>query len=614
MRQRKGFQVSIRTSMICLFSALLTVILLVMGTLLGNYFVRSTMSVMLQYNHQLAEQTRINIDNYVSELESLISIVSRNPQVIAYIENHHENDAYTNLKNTQSVSEFISSIISEKDDIENLLIMNGDMLFEIKSNHSANIHDPFLQDAWNKHSQSVTTKLEYYDPHIPSYYVTSKVQYTIPLIQPLRDYSNYTTQNIGMTVVEINTKHFRKYFSELMHNYRFSAKIINDNNRVVYSTDDETIGRFYQNTLHRTDFYGYSVVRDSATDQMYLQTKVQSRINDWTIVLNASMVPMIETAEKTNITLWAMVLVAILLVWVVSAYLSTYIAKPVSALAVYMQEMRPESFQDTLLNVNRYREVTALYARFNEMMERINGLIEQAYHQKIRQRDAEYEALQAKINPHFIYNTFQTINSLATLERCMDIEKVVSALSKMMEYLIYRQNDIVSIMDELDYIRRYLRIQEIRYGGNFTVRWHVAAGVGEYRIMKLLIQPVVENAIKYGLADCMQGGILSIDCHFEGKSIVFEISDNGAGIREADLVALRKRLENERDEENEKSIGLPNVQGRIRLRYGEAYGLKIESTEDVGTRVTVTIPALTEKFEWLTDQQRRLGNENSHRG
>ena len=183
-----------------------------------------------------------------------------------------------------------------------------------------------------------------------------------------------------------------------------------------------------------------------------------------------------------------------------------------------------------------------------------------------------------------------------------------------MEYLIYRQNDIVSIMDELDYIRRYLRIQEIRYGGNFTVRWHVAAGVGEYRIMKLLIQPVVENAIKYGLADCMQGGILSIDCHFEGKSIVFEISDNGAGIREADLVALRKRLENERDEENEKSIGLPNVQGRIRLRYGEAYGLKIESTEDVGTRVTVTIPALTEKFEWLTDQQRRLGNENSHRG
>jgi two-component system sensor histidine kinase YesM len=197
------------------------------------------------------------------------------------------------------------------------------------------------------------------------------------------------------------------------------------------------------------------------------------------------------------------------------------------------------------------------------------------------------------VNPHFLYNALESISSLANQRRWEDIRGVVQRMAGIFRYCISGSpHETVRIADELAHVRDYLAIQQLRFGERIAVTWQVDEEVVPLPCVKLLLQPLVENALSHGLADRVDGAAIWIRGRLEGDVVVLEVEDNGCGIPGAALVRLRESLESaaEHPLESPGSIGLHNVQARVRLAHGPRFGISVESSEGAGTRVAVRLP------------------------
>jgi two-component system, sensor histidine kinase YesM len=231
-----------------------------------------------------------------------------------------------------------------------------------------------------------------------------------------------------------------------------------------------------------------------------------------------------------------------------------------------------------------------LHASFNSMIETIDNLIKDVYQVRIKQREAEYEALQAKINPHFLYNTLQTISSLSLLHRNQEIETVIASLADLLEYSIYEQHEMVRVAQEVGYVKNYIDIQNYKFYHSIQYRIEIEPDVQEAYIFKFMLQPIIENAILHGLATKEGERLIVIQGCRENATVIFRIYDNGIGLSQIEMQRLITRLNTVEKNDYGKSIGLKNVYDRIRLKFGAEFGLKIDSQQGIFTCVVIEIP------------------------
>lgn len=236
------------------------------------------------------------------------------------------------------------------------------------------------------------------------------------------------------------------------------------------------------------------------------------------------------------------------------------------------------------ITVNSCDEFSKMAQVYNDMLGRIHHLIETVYEQKLLTQRAELEALHSQINPHFLYNTLDSISSLIDLQRPHDAQKALSALAIIMRMSI-KGPDILSIGEELDYIREYLFIQKMRFQGKILFLVDVPEELSPYSIPKLCIQPLIENSLIHGVGDMLEKGMVAVcgeDC---GNCIRIRVRDNGKPI--PDLV--KERIHRP-DSFSSRNIGLMNIQQRIQMIYGSSYGLEIQSSQTAGNQVTIVLP------------------------
>jgi two-component system sensor histidine kinase YesM len=231
------------------------------------------------------------------------------------------------------------------------------------------------------------------------------------------------------------------------------------------------------------------------------------------------------------------------------------------------------------------------------MSKKIDYLVNRIYKEEIALKEAEIKALQAQINPHFLFNTLENINWMAQLNGVPEISETVSALAKLIDGSIGRGNRTITFREELEYIDNYMTVLKNRYENRLEVIKTLDEGLMEVKIPRLLIQPLVENAVKHGIGKSRRKGIIKLDAYREKGHIVFEVADNGMGMTQEELESLNLRLKKDTQilevdsaAAARKSIGLENVNRRIKLLYGSSYGVEIESSYDEYTRVTVRIP------------------------
>ena len=233
------------------------------------------------------------------------------------------------------------------------------------------------------------------------------------------------------------------------------------------------------------------------------------------------------------------------------------------------------------------KEIIQLEATFNDLMKRIRDLAGKLVEERDNQRKSELKALQNQINPHFLYNTLDSIIYMIDKGESRKAEQMIVALSKFFRISISRGKNIIPLKDEIEHVRNYLLIQKIRFGDQFNYTINVSSGLEGYYCMKLILQPIVENAIEHGLNDAQSGGRIDIKAYIDGEFIVLEVTDNGYGISSEKLKEIEKSFQ---DKNIHRGVGLQNVYQRIKIYYGEKGDIKIHSIEDEGTTISILIP------------------------
>jgi two-component system sensor histidine kinase YesM len=240
---------------------------------------------------------------------------------------------------------------------------------------------------------------------------------------------------------------------------------------------------------------------------------------------------------------------------------------------------------DVAVEVRRRDEIGELGRGFNSMIAEIRRLIGEVYENKLRSKEAQLRALQAQINPHFLYNTLDVIYWTSRLEGASKTGDLVSSLASLFKLGLNGGSELTTVGKEVEHLEAYLSIQKVRYEEEPRLRVDVDRGLYGFGTIKLILQPIVENALIHGIADMGARGEVSVTGRAEGDDIVFEVSDNGAGMDEEKLAEI---LEDEGD--GMRGYGVKNVRDRIGLRYGEGYGLSVASAPGEGTRVVIRIP------------------------
>jgi sensor histidine kinase YesM len=231
---------------------------------------------------------------------------------------------------------------------------------------------------------------------------------------------------------------------------------------------------------------------------------------------------------------------------------------------------------------------------FNILIEKINVLISDVIKKETAQKDAQLTALQYQINPHFIYNTIDIFRMKLELEGNYEMADTITDFGKLLRYNINRDSQYATIKEEVDYIEKYINLQRIRYGEKIKFSVDLPEDFNNIKIIRFMLQPVVENSIKHGIDSNKKEIYIQIKFFKKIDCVQIHVIDNGRGINEAELEILNNQLKNsialEKKNNTDKNIGLENINARIKLFYGEQYYIELESIEGEYTKAVINIP------------------------
>jgi len=277
-------------------------------------------------------------------------------------------------------------------------------------------------------------------------------------------------------------------------------------------------------------------------------------------------------------------IIGILLFMAVARIITT----PLKQLELAMRKVEnSDYFRTEEVEIAASSEVEALTRRFNRMMRKIGELMDNVIAEQIAQRRSELKALQNQINPHFLYNTLDSIMWLIENEKNKEAEEMVVALARLFRIGISNDSEVISVRDEIEHVRNYLLIQKIRYSDSFDYTFDIDNEALDIQTMKLMLQPIVENCIYHGLKNKIDKGHIGISVYTEDDWLILSVADNGYGMRQETINKLYESFE---DGAVSNSVGLKNIFKRVMIYYGGLAEMKIESELDEGTTITIKEP------------------------
>ena len=235
-------------------------------------------------------------------------------------------------------------------------------------------------------------------------------------------------------------------------------------------------------------------------------------------------------------------------------------------------------------------EIRHLGYSIQQSYEQIDMLMQKIIMEQNERRKSELDALQSQINPHFLYNALDSITWMIEGERNDDAVFMISELARLFRISLSKGRTIISVKDELQHAQSYMNIQKIRYKNSFSIKFDIETEIYSYCTVKLVLQPILENAVNYGINDMYECGEITVSGKKNDENIILAVSDNGTGIPEEEVLLLL--TDSNRVHKHGSGVGLVNVNNRIQILFGKQYGLTIESEPDEGTTVSICIPAI----------------------
>lgn len=362
-----------------------------------------------------------------------------------------------------------------------------------------------------------------------------------------------------------------------------SGYIINHRNKDFISRnlgDEAYIRRMLENET------GY--FESNLDNNNYLITYFTSNYTKWKF---ATAVPEREITKniygKAQISI-ILCLICVILAVVFSFFISKNLYTPIKTLKLAMKKAAEGDFNSRIEDM-RKDEFSVLNKSFNSMVENIDNIIRELYETRLLKKEAELKALQAQINPHFLYNTLDSMYWMSKLNKTQELSTMITSLSKYLKINLSKGRDIISVEEVIEEINCYFNIQKFRFGDKFDTVIDVEQDLYQYSIIKFLMQPLVENAIFHGIERKKGKGLIRVVGRKEGEYAVFQIMDDGVGINAERLEFVRESIEKGLEDRN---FALINVSKRIKTTYGDNYRLEIESEEGKGTAIKIVIPLI----------------------
>lgn len=587
--------ISIRTKILLSFS--LVIISLISSTLIFALSKYNTklLNNNIDYSKKVTSSLVVNLDEYIYQLKYISNIIAYNQYVQKYLNKH---DSYYSIDSSDSFQrtlEFLSNIITSRSDIDSILIFDNDKLSVFKSTHlDLNTNYDYKNQLWYKNilESGVTPKIS--GPHKQEYLHTPEIN-VFSVNRTIQRYDGL--KKTGVIHISVNLSELKKFCeSEILYKNGFIF-IVNDNGEIIYQPDNNitkskeftSLEKDVTNILPKLTNNKINIFTDTIYDEKYqIVSKYMSNAN-WYIVAATPYKSITEDAEHIKNIILSMGLLSLILALAITYILSTAITKPILNLRKCMVEAT-EGNLTIRSNIKSKDEIGILSSSFNGMLSQIEKLMQQVISDQEQKRKLELKTLQAQINPHFLYNTLDSIIWMAESKND-NIVPMTESLSKLFRISLSKGNDIIPLSSEIEHVRNYLFIQSMRYTDKFDYSVSVKPEVLRYKTIKLILQPIVENSIYHGIKNKRGKGNISIHCCINDTKLLITITDDGIGM---DSETCTKILSPsyKTDGRLSSGIGVHNVNERIKLYFGNQYGLRYESTISVGTTVYIDLPLI----------------------
>ena len=539
-----------------------------------------------EYTHTIIQQMNQNIDSYIDYMENIAYLISSNEDVQDYLfDEKIDNEGRYRILNQ------LQTILDSRSDIRNVGIIskNGRMLINDGSKSVNQDLDLNTQEwyatALEKPNGPILTS-----SHV-QHIISGERPWVITLSRGIRDRSG-SGEKEGVFFIDLNYSAISELCDQSTVGTKGYAFILDAKGNIVYHPQQQQL----YNELQTENI---SLIMDTDEDTVLTGTGNDGKLysisrsekTGWTVVDCTNVKELLSKSRQAQsvYVLTAIILVIVALLF--SRFMARSITLPIQKLRDSMKKVQEGDFSVSDVVVDSKNEIGSLTKSFDVMTHRIHELMEQNVHEQEEKRKSELKALQSQINPHFLYNTLDSIIWMAEGKKNEEVVLMTASLARLLRQSISNEDEVVPIANEVEYARGYLTIQKMRYKDKLEFQIEVDCSILYIPLIKLVLQPIIENAIYHGLKYKESKGLLIVKGFMKDGNAVLQVIDDGVGMDEETLAHI---YDKHKVNYHSNGVGVYNVQKRLKLYYGEDYGITYTSELGKGTTATITIPGRQE--------------------
>lgn len=576
---------SIQSTMMLSFSILMAVAVLIYLMIALNFTKRTIYENSDNYTSQIVKQVNYDIDTYIDYMENVSTVMAKSADISLYLFENEQSGDERDEERKRILTQF-NTIMESRQDIYNIAAVAENGRYILNQGEDELTPYIHIQDLdWYQAAMDSDTGIAVSSSHVQNA-IQSSYKWVITLSRVL--VNNRTGEKEGLFFVDLNYS----AISDLCNNNSIGNKgyifVLDDGGNVIYHPKQQLM---YGGLLteHIDEIMACQndslTVRDGTEHKLY--TLSRSDKTGWIVVGAAYTSELLKNNKQAQMLYILAAVILILGVLLISSMLSRAITRPLRQLTESMSRVEKGQFDRANVYVTMENEIGSLEKSYNLMTERIHTLMEENVYEQEQKRKSELRALQAQINPHFLYNTLDSIIWMSEAGQNDEVVEMTSALAKLLRQSISNDNEQVELVQEMEYVRNYLTIQKMRYQDKLEYDIAIEPMVSHVQIVKLVLQPIVENAIYHGIKYKESKGNLWIRAYADGKDVCIAVEDDGIGMDDSVLGTIFDEKEKSR---KQNGVGVSNVQKRLKLYYGEEYGIIYESRPGEGTRAVIRIP------------------------
>jgi two-component system sensor histidine kinase YesM len=579
---------SIRSKLLLYFAAVILLPLFTLGVLAPYLSARILESEAVSHTWQLIRQVTRNIESYVRQTESIISVVDANPDVQAFLA--FEGSARPFSEGSRAAAlQLLGSIANAHPEIAGILVVSADN-HPLSNEIQPITRDPLTEESWYREAAENPGTVKLLSHPIGRNLRSNREYSADEVVSILKAVVDPRSSRVrGVVLVDMRLAVIEAIFADMtvgQGGFLFitapgGATVYTPANPVVYRVRDEWLDSPRAISVRRIRGADYQII---------------SQWSEYTQWKTVGVFPLNQIMRQvSSIRYYSLIIagVTVLIALLVSVFFTGGIARPVIELRSLMKEAE-EGNLSVRFQGRQEDEIGYLGKSFNTMIEEVQKLLDLVYHEQQSKREAELKILQEQIKPHFLYNTLDTIQWMAQEHGAQDIVQVVGALTSLFRIGLARGKEMIRLADELEHVRSYLIIQKARYEDKFDFSLSTDEEVLSCMVLKLMLQPLVENAIYHGIKERRGHGSIQVEARRRDGMLVMRVSDDGVGMSPARLEEVKALLASSSPHgEGLAGYGIHNVHERIQLSFGNRYGLRFQSAPDRGTTVEILHPLVS---------------------